>query len=393
MQRNRGLKVFVSRKKRHPNPNSHSIDTFVIWNSEYVDIFTPSIPKSIFPSLILINSSLPTLAAHAMLGAARSSALRSAPELLTALRFGWAASLHTSTDAASSPAAVSAATVAAEVSDPSHAARLQAALDLPVTQSPSPWSASPSELESSREIFRLHNSSLKVSGGHMIKARVLNVDRKRIMLDTGVKVAKIAVSDITPECILERAADGGVPRGPGEVRPGDVVQVYLEHEETPEGDMLVSGQQAAVRRRVRAVWRELQDRLRDGQPVKGRVLNSLSGGYAVGVAGLVCFLPNSATTRATARRIGQLQDFKVTGMNAARNNVVLADWRFVRGGRPIFDQQRQQQQRGGGGQWRQQQQQNRGNWKSKSAVAEEAEQLKRELEKKEAAAAAAPSPA
>jgi hypothetical protein len=329
---------------------------------------------------------------------ARSSALRSAPELLTTLRFGWAASLRTSATAPNGEA-VASVSAAAEVSDPLHAARLQAALDLPVTQSPSPWGASPSESNAAREIFRLHNSSLKVSGGHMIKARVLNVDRKRIMLDTGVKVAKIAVGDITPDCIIERAADGGVPRGPGEVRPGDVLQVYLEHEETPEGDMLVSGQQAAVRRRVRAVWRELQDRLQDGKPVKGRVLNTLSGGYAVGVAGLVCFLPNSATTRATARRIGELQDFKVAAMNAARNNVVLADWRFVRGGRPIFSPQHRgdYQQRGGGGgggggQWRQQQQQQNRGPRRERAVLKEAEGLKGELEKKPVVVAEAAAP-
>jgi len=106
------------------------------------------------------------------------------------------------------------------------------------------------------------------------------------------------------------------------------VQVYLEHEETPEGDMLVSGQQAAVRRRVRAVWRELQQRLIDGRPVKGRILNSVPGGFAIGVGGLVCFASNRSMTKATARRIGELQDFKVVQMNPARNNVVLEDNRL-----------------------------------------------------------------
>lgn len=162
----------------------------------------------------------------------------------------------------------------------------------------------------------------------MIEARVLHVDRRKITLDTGVKIAKIALSDITPECILSRAPDDGITRDLGEVRVGDTVQVYLEHEETPEGDMLVSGQQAAVRRRVRAVWRELQERLHDGKPIKGRILNAVAGGYAVGIAGLVCFLPNSMVTRGTARRIGELQQFKVAQMTASRNNVVLQDWQY-----------------------------------------------------------------
>ena len=196
---------------------------------------------------------------------------------------------------------------------------------------------------------------MQVAGGHMIKARVLQADRRKITLDTGLKMAKIAVSDITPECILQQVPSGdGTPRTPGTIIPGDIVQVYLEHEETPEGDMLVSGQQAAVRRRVRAVWKELQDRMQDGRPVKGRVLNSLAGGYAVGVAGLVCFLPNRSTTKATSRRIGELQNFKVIQMNPARNNVVVYDWRMVNNNN--FNN------RGGGGggnagNWRQRQQQ------------------------------------
>lgn len=39
----------------------------------------------------------------------------------------------------------------------------------------------------------------------------------------------------------------------------------------------------------------------------GRVLNQLTGGYAVGVAGLVCFLPAAACHPFTASRIGKLQ--------------------------------------------------------------------------------------
>jgi hypothetical protein len=39
----------------------------------------------------------------------------------------------------------------------------------------------------------------------------------------------------------------------------------------------------------------------------GRIMNQLTGGYAVGVAGLVCFLPAQLCTPLTASRIGQLQ--------------------------------------------------------------------------------------
>lgn len=50
---------------------------------------------------------------------------------------------------------------------------------------------------------------------------------------------------------------------------GDIVQVFLESMETPEGDMLVSGQQAALERRFRAVWQELAERMEQRRPVQG----------------------------------------------------------------------------------------------------------------------------
>ena len=311
-----------------------------------------------------------------MLSSAQLIARRSCPELLTSLRSGLAASFSTSSLQqtaleATAPSTPIEQTTLAAAAPTSHTAQIQKALGMPVQLHPSAYKASPSETASALEFFRLHNSSMKVSGGHMIKARVLEVDRKKITLDTGVKMAKIAVTDITPECILEQAptADGS-PRAAGEILAGDIVQVYLEHEETPEGDMLVSGQQAAVRRRVRAVWKELQDRMIDGKPVKGRILNSVAGGYSVGIAGLVCFLPNSVATRATTRRIGELQEFKVTQMNPSRKNVVVADWRYNRN-------QQQYRNPGGGGmnRWKQQQPRQRD-------VIKEAAGLKEELEGK-----------
>jgi len=71
--------------------------------------------------------------------------------------------------------------------------------------------------------------------------------------------------------------------------------------------------------------------LKDGRPVKGRLLNSLAGGYSVGVAGIVCFLPNRNASKVTAGRIGELSEYRVIQMNASRSNVVLSDCRLDRG--------------------------------------------------------------
>jgi len=199
-------------------------------------------------------------------------------------------------------------------------------------------------------LFRYHNSSMldQLSEGHMIKATVVKVDGRKAILDLrNGKFATIGMHELNSDSVLERGRGRGRERererergrgregneedsssGP---RPGDTVQVFLESIETPEGDVLVRGQESAVSRRTKAVWQELLERLKDGRPVKGRLLNSLAGGYSVGVAGIVCFLPNRNASKVTAGRIGELSEYRVIQMNASRSNVVLSDCRLDRG--------------------------------------------------------------
>lgn len=71
-------------------------------------------------------------------------------------------------------------------------------------------------LQKQLELLRLHNISLNVHG-QVIRARVLDMDRKKIVIDTGVKVAKIAHSDISSECIIGTTRQDDTPRKPGEI--------------------------------------------------------------------------------------------------------------------------------------------------------------------------------
>ena len=60
-------------------------------------------------------------------------------------------------------------------------------------------------------------------------------------------------------------------------------------------------------------------------PPAGRILNAVWKGYAVGVAGVVAFLPARQCARPTARRIGQLQKFRILELDRARSAVILSD--------------------------------------------------------------------
>lgn len=198
---------------------------------------------------------------------------------------------------------------------------------LQVVPAASPKEASPSELQGELELLRMHNSSLPthILEGHMIRAQILEMGRRTVTLDTGLLPARVARADLPPECVVGTTVEDDKPRSPGELREGDVVQVFLESVGTLEGDMLVSGVQAAAARRMAAVWNELEGRYKRGEMVKGRILNAIYRGFSVGVAGVVGFLPARQCSRPTARRIGQLQKFRILSLDRARGSFILAD--------------------------------------------------------------------
>lgn len=61
-------------------------------------------------------------------------------------------------------------------------------------------------------------------------------------------------------------------------------------------------------------------------------MNAVWGGYAVGVAGLVGFIPAKQCARPTARRIGQLQKFRILEVRA-RNVLRLTPFWLLQVGR------------------------------------------------------------
>lgn len=76
-----------------------------------------------------------------------------------------------------------------------------------------------------------------------------------------------------------------------------------------------------------AVVSELRAAMQAGRPVPGRVLNAVNGGYSVGVAGIVGFLPSSRASVNTVKKIGVLQPFLILTLEELTThvNLVLTD--------------------------------------------------------------------
>ena len=184
----------------------------------------------------------------------------------------------------------------------------------------------PEQREHSLELIRRHNSSLQQLRGHTIGATIFRTDKRYVFLETGYnKPVKFARKSLQLSQLVS-SRDGGVRTSPEDFRVGDVLKFVVEEIETPYGDMRLSPERDVGADRFQRVWDLIKEAMRANQPVMGRVLNAVPGGYCVGIAGLVAFCPFTSIAGPTARRIGVLQPFLVYRMESARQNIVLLDY-------------------------------------------------------------------
>ncbi|MGA2274603.1 MAG: 30S ribosomal protein S1 [Bryobacteraceae bacterium] len=146
----------------------------------------------------------------------------------------------------------------------------------------------------------------------VLQGTVLSLTAKDVIVDFGYK------------------SEGIVPieqfQGPGgeiTVRPGDQVDVMIDHGEQIEGYVLLSHSRAA---RLR-VWDNLEKAYREQLVISGRVLGRVKGGLAVDV-GVKAFMPGSQADPRPVRNLdalaGQDVPVKIVKLNRRRGNVVVS---------------------------------------------------------------------
>ena len=148
--------------------------------------------------------------------------------------------------------------------------------------------------------------------GEILQGTVLKVTSKDVIVDVGYKSEGL----VPVEQFL-------TPQGELTVKPGDVVDVMIDHGEPQEGYVLLSHQKAA---RVR-VWDNLEKAFTDGSVILGRVLGRVKGGLSVDV-GIPAFMPGSQVDPRPVHHldsyVGQDVPVKVIKVNRRRGNVVVS---------------------------------------------------------------------
>src|SRR6266704_5448106 len=148
--------------------------------------------------------------------------------------------------------------------------------------------------------------------GEILQGTVLKINAKEVIVDFGYK----------SEGLVPIEQFQG-PDGEVQVRPGDTIDVMIDHGERLEGYVLLSHEKAY---RIR-VWDNLERAFQQQLTISGRVLGRVRGGLSVDV-GVEAFMPGSQVDPHPVHNldafIGQDVPVKVVKVNRRRGNVVVS---------------------------------------------------------------------
>ncbi len=149
--------------------------------------------------------------------------------------------------------------------------------------------------------------------GSVIPGTVVSVDNDFVVIDVGLKAEGRVPSK-------EFAAPGQKP----ELKPGDIVEVFLERMEDRHGEVMLSREKA----RREEAWGQLEVAFRNNERVTGVIYHRVKGGFTVDLSGVSAFLPGSQVDIRPVRDVtplmGTPQPFQILKMDRSRGNIVVS---------------------------------------------------------------------
>lgn len=160
-------------------------------------------------------------------------------------------------------------------------------------------------------MLEMYNGTLaSIDEGEIVKSRVLEIRDNLVVLDIGFK------------------SEGTIPleefKDLPDLKPGDEIEVLLEHLEDQEGSVVLSKKKADFMR----VWEKIRIAYETDQPVSGTLVKKIKGGVVVDLMGVDAFLPGSQIALRRVPNIdellGQKYEFKIIKLNKRRRNIVVS---------------------------------------------------------------------
>jgi small subunit ribosomal protein S1 len=149
--------------------------------------------------------------------------------------------------------------------------------------------------------------------GSVVTGRVVRLTEEFAIVDVGLKSeGRVALKEFGP------------PGQKPDVKPGDVIELYVERYEDRDGSIVLSREKA----RREEAWTSLERAFEANQRVNGTIYGRVKGGFTVDLGGAVAFLPGSQVdirpVRDVAPLMGMPQPFQILKMDRARGNIVVS---------------------------------------------------------------------
>jgi small subunit ribosomal protein S1 len=153
----------------------------------------------------------------------------------------------------------------------------------------------------------------EVFEGSVVKGTVTAIEKDLAVIDVGLKMeGRVPLREFA------------APGRPGELKVGDIVEVYIERTENALGEAVLSRDKA----RREESWVRLEQKFNNKEQVEGVIFNKVKGGFTVDLDGAVAFLPGSQVDVRPVRDMGPLmntpQPFKILKMDRRRGNIVVS---------------------------------------------------------------------
>src|SRR3990172_537612 len=165
---------------------------------------------------------------------------------------------------------------------------------------------------SSEEMQRLYDETFKrVEQGGIVKGQVVIIEPNGVVVDIGYKSeGTVPIEEFSPKELKS-------------VKPGDVIEVFIEDREDAEGNIVLSKEKADRRK----VWENIEEVYKKGTPISGKIIGKVKGGLNVDI-GIKAFLPGSQIDvrpiKDLDRMVGQTSQVKIINMDQKRGNVVVS---------------------------------------------------------------------
>ena len=169
-------------------------------------------------------------------------------------------------------------------------------------------------------------SPLQNVTGRTLEGTVYHQDNSYAYLDLGSKT-----NPRLSNRFLNRSLN---PEDRDTLHVGKKMNFTIDEMETVDGDLLLTSPRRDGHD-PKAIWAVLKNHYDNEEPVIGRILNPVKGGFSVGFAGFTAFLPNSHLVKGrspsyshwlkrTRPYIGALLYFKILELNPSERNFVVS---------------------------------------------------------------------